>query len=217
MERKLRIFLIDDHAIVREGIAALIDTQRDMEVIGHASDGEMALRLLPSSKPDVVIMDISMPGMNGVQATAHIHELYPDIIVLALTRHSDANYARQIMQAGAQGYILKQAAARDLLVAIRTAATGGMYLDPTVAGRMMGIGTSQQASGAAPGQDLSERETEVIRRIAFGYSNKEIAAELNLSVKTVDTYKARAMEKLHLYSRTALVRYALEQGWLTNL
>jgi two-component system response regulator NreC len=177
----------------------------------------MALRLLPSSKPDVVIMDISMPGMNGVQATAHIHELYPDIIVLALTRHSDANYARQIMQAGAQGYILKQAAARDLLVAIRTAATGGMYLDPTVAGRMMGIGTSQQASGAAPGQDLSERETEVIRRIAFGYSNKEIAAELNLSVKTVDTYKARAMEKLHLYSRTALVRYALEQGWLTNL
>lgn len=217
MERKLRIFLIDDHAIVREGIAALIDTQRDMEVIGHASDGETALRLLPSSKPDVVIMDISMPGMNGVQATAHIHESYPDIIVLALTRHSDANYARQIMQAGAQGYILKQAAARDLLVAIRTAATGGMYLDPTVAGRMMGIGTSQQASGAAPGQDLSERETEVIRRIAFGYSNKEIAAELNLNVKTVDTYKARAMEKLHLYSRTALVRYALEQGWLTNL
>jgi DNA-binding NarL/FixJ family response regulator len=160
-------------------------------------------------------MDISMPGMNGIQLTTRIHEMCPNTLVLALTRHTDSTYAQQIIQAGAQGYLLKQAAAKDLIVAIHTLAQGGVYLDSAVASRLLNNG-SRQKSGAATEQALSERETEVIRMIALGYSNKEIAAELNLSIKTIDTYKARAQEKLQLYTRAALVRYALERGWLGN-
>ena len=215
MEHKLKVFLVDDHAIVREGVASLIATQSDMEVVGQAGDGETAMQFIQSCVPDVVIMDISMPKFNGMQATAQLHDMCPDTVVLALTRHTDVNYARQIMQAGARGYVLKQAAAKDLIVAIRTVAAGGVYLDPTIGGRMLDTGMQRQASGAVQ-EALSEREAEVVRLIAYGYSNKEIAAQLAISVKTVDTYKARAMEKLQLFSRTALVRYALEQGWMNQ-
>ncbi len=213
MEHKLNIFLVDDHEIVREGIASLISIQTDMEVVGQASDGETAFQQIQSCAPDIVIMDVSMPNMNGIQATTHIHKVCPDAAVVALTRHSDAGYARQMLHAGARGYVLKQAAARDLIAAIRTVATGGVYLDATIAGRVVPNGDGHTLAGGVR-EELSERETEVVRLIAYGYSNKEIASQLAISVKTVDTYKARAMEKLQLFSRTALVRYALEQGWM---
>lgn len=214
MEQKLKIFLIDDHEIVREGIASLISTQLDMNVVGQASKGEAALQQLQHCMPDIIIMDVSMPDMNGIQTTTHIHKTCPDIAVVALTRHSDVGYARQMMQAGARGYVLKQAAAKDLIAAIRTVAAGGVYLDPTVAARIIDGGTDNQKVINGVREDLSEREAEVVRLIAYGYSNKEIASQLTISVKTVDTYKARAMEKLQLFSRTALVRYALDQGWM---
>jgi len=212
---KLRIFLADDHVVVREGLKALINAQPDMIVIGEAGDGQTAWQQAQVCQPDIVIMDISMPGLNGVQATAQLKQACPAIKVLALSVHDDTSYLRQLLAAGACGYILKHAAAEDLIQAIRMVAAGGVYLDPALVGHVVaGYVRVPMTTSALLGADLSERETEVARRIAQGYSNKEIATQLTLSVKTVETYRARAMEKLGIDSRSALVRYALEHGWL---
>lgn len=160
-------------------------------------------------------MDISMPSLNGVQATAALKRACPDMKVLALSVHDDTSYLRQLLTAGVSGYILKHAAADDLIQAIRLVAAGGVYLDPALAGHVVaGYVRVPARASALLGTELSERETEVVQRIAEGYTNKEIAAQLKLSVKTVETYRARALEKLGLESRAALVRYALEHGWL---
>lgn len=212
---KLQIFLADDHTVVREGLKALINSQPDMLVIGEAGDGETAWQQARDSQPDVVIMDITMPGLNGVLATTRLKRACPQIKVLALSVHDDTSYLRQLLTAGASGYVLKHAAADDLIQAIRIVAAGGTYLDPTLAGHV--VARYVQVPGVASallGTELSERETEVVQQIAHGYSNKEIAARLSLSVKTVETYRARAMEKLGIASRAELVRYALEHGWL---
>ena len=212
---KLRIFLADDHVVVREGLKALINAQTDMIVIGEASDGQTAWQQAQACQPDVVIMDISMPGLNGVQATAQLKQACPAIKVLALSVHDDTSYLRQLLAAGACGYILKHAAAEDLIQAIRMIAAGGVYLDPALVGHVVaGYVRVPMTTSALLGADLSERETEVAQRIAQGYSNKEIATQLTLSVKTVETYRARAMEKLGIASRAELVRYALEHDWL---
>lgn len=212
---QLKIFLADDHVVVREGLKALINAQPDMIVIGEAGDGETAWQQAQECQPDVVIMDITMPVLNGVQATAQLKRACPMIKILALSVHEDTSYLRQLLTAGASGYILKHAAADDLIRAIRMVATGGVYLDAALAGHVVaGYVRVPAAASALQGTDLSERETEVVQRIAQGYSNKEIATQLTLSVKTVETYRARAMEKLGLDSRAALVRYALEHGWL---
>ncbi len=212
---KLQIFLADDHTVVREGLKALINRQPDMLVIGEAGDGETAWQQARDSQPDVVIMDITMPGLNGVLATTRLKRACPQIQVLALSVHDDTSYLRQLLTAGASGYVLKHAAADDLIQAIRIVAAGGTYLDPALAGHV--VARYVQVPGVASallGTELSERETEVVQQIAHGYSNKEIAAQLTLSVKTVETYRARAMEKLGIASRAELVRYALEHGWL---
>ena len=212
---KLQIFLADDHMVVREGLKTLINGQPDMLVIGEAGDGETAWQQARECQPDVVIMDVTMPGLNGVLATTRLKHACPHIKVLALSVHDDTSYLRQLLTAGAAGYVLKHAAADDLIQAIRIVAAGGIYLDPALAGHV--VARYVQVPGVASallGTDLSERETEVVQRIAHGYSNKEIAAQLNLSVKTVETYRARAMEKLGIDSRAELVRYALEHGWL---
>jgi DNA-binding NarL/FixJ family response regulator len=215
MTKKLQIFLADDHVVVREGLKALINAQPDMLVIGEAGDGQAAWQQARECQPDVVIMDITMPELNGVQATEQLKRACPDVKVLALSVHEDTSYLRQLLAAGAAGYILKHAAADDLIQAIRMVAAGGVYLDPTLAGHVVARYVRVPAvASALLGTDLSERETEVVQRIAQGYSNKEIGAQLNLSVKTVETYRARAMDKLGLESRAALVRYALERGWL---
>ncbi|MEZ4870065.1 MAG: response regulator transcription factor [Caldilineaceae bacterium] len=212
---KLRILLADDHTILREGLKLLIDAQPDMAVVAQADSGEAAVQQAQSCRPDVIIMDVAMPEMGGAEATAAIKELLPDVRVLALTRHSDPGYLRRLFQAGATGYVLKKTAADELINAIRSVATGGVYVDPALAANVVEHLSAETISvPAADGKVLSPREAEVLRLIAWGQSNKEIAAALGLSVKTIEYYKANATEKLGLPSRTAIVRYALAQGWL---
>lgn len=214
---KLQIFLADDHAVVREGLKAMINAQPDMIVIGEAGDGQTALQQARECQPDIVIMDITMPELNGVEATVQLKRACPDIKVLTLSVHEDTSYLRQLLAAGAAGYILKHAAADDLIQAIRVVAAGVVYLDPALAGSVVARYVRVPAmTSALLGAALSEREIEVVQGIAQGYSNKEIATQLNLSVKTVETYRARAMDKLGIESRSALVRYALEHGWLRS-
>jgi DNA-binding NarL/FixJ family response regulator len=213
----LRILLADDHAIVRQGVKALIASQADMEVIGEADDGASALLKAVELLPDVVVIDLSMPRLNGTQATEQIKQACPGVKVLALTVHEDRGYLRRILEAGASGYALKQAPAEQLYRAIRLVAAGGIYLDPALAGKVVGTLVREDSIRKALQVDnLSERETEVVRLIAKGYSNKEIAAQLAINAKTVETYKTRSLEKLDLRSRADLVRYALQRGWLQD-
>jgi len=211
----IRIVLADDHSVVRAGLRALIEAQPDMEVVGEAGDGDVALTQVEAAQPDLVVMDLSMPKLNGLEATEQLRELAPVARVLILSIHEDVTYLRRALEAGATGYVLKRGATETLISAIRAVGRVEVYLDPalgaTLAERVVG------GNGRAPGQAaaLSEREGGVLRLIAEGYSNKEIAARLDLSVKTVETYKARAMEKLSLSSRVDIVRYANEQGWLS--
>ena len=210
---KLRVFLADDHAVVREGLKALVNAQPAMAVVGEAADGLSACAQVALLAPDVVVMDVSMPGLSGSQATARLRLECPAVRVLALTVHEDKGYLRQLLAAGAAGYVLKRAAPEELIQAIRAVAAGGVYLDPGMAGKVLG-GFVRQAAADGVGAELSEREAEVARQTAAGHSNKEVAARLDLSVKTVETYRARAMEKLGLRGRADLVRYAVQQGWL---
>jgi two-component system, NarL family, response regulator NreC len=215
MMQKLKVFLADDHIVLREGLALLIDAQLDMQVVGQAGDGRSVLQQTLECEPNVVVMDVSMPGANGAQVTAQLRESCPNVYVVALTRHGEPGYVRQMLAAGASGYVLKQAAATEIIDAIRSVATGKTYLDSSLAGRLVhNFVRGQAPTGEVLESDLSARETDVVRLTAYGYSNKEIAAQLGISVKTVDTYKMRAMEKLGLHSRAALVRYALQRGWL---
>jgi two-component system, NarL family, response regulator NreC len=210
---KLRVFLADDHAIVREGLKALINNQPDIEVVGEASDGRETVRAASACAPDIVVMDLSMPHLNGVQATGELRRSCPSARVLALSVHEETSYFRTMLEAGASGYVLKRSAADVLVTAIRAVAAGEVYLDPSLSGRIVSAFTSRPESGGPP-TDLSDREADVLRLIATGYSNKEIGAQLGISVKTVETYKARAMHKLDLDGRVAIVRYAAMQGWL---
>jgi DNA-binding NarL/FixJ family response regulator len=212
--KKLRIFLAEDHTVVREGLKLLVNTQADMEVIGEAGDGRTALQKAKDLQPDVVVMDVAMPELSGDQAAQQLKQAIPEIKILALSVHEDKSYLHRLLQAGASGYVLKRAAAEELINAIRVVAEGGVYLDPSLASKFVN-GFLQNPARNSPGREnaLSTREDEVIRQIAEGYSNKEIAADLDISVKTVETYKARAMEKLGLHSRAEIVRFALQSGW----
>lgn len=211
----IRVLLADDHAIVREGLKSLINSHEGMTVIGEVADGEAAVRLTDELNPDVVVVDISMPGLNGAEVTSRLRVADPDRKVLVLTVHEDKGYLRQLLTAGAAGYVLKRAAASELVQAIRTVAAGGTYLDPALASSVVDDFVRpipQEASTL----ELSEREAEVLRLIALGYSNKEIAGRMKLSVKTVETYKSRSLEKLHIRSRVDIVRYAAQRGWLES-
>jgi two-component system, NarL family, response regulator NreC len=211
----ITVFLVDDHMVVREGLKTLINAQADMNVIGEAGDGETAWHEIQICRPDVVIMDISMPGVNGIEATERLKQSSPEVKVLVLSVHDDTSYLRQMLAVGAAGYILKHTAADALIQAIRIVAAGGLYLEPSLAEHVVGRYVRRPAVVTELlGAELSEREREVVQRVVQGYSNKDIASQLNLSVKTVETYRARALEKLGLTSRAALVRYALERGWL---
>ena len=215
--RKLRVLLADDHVTVRHGLKLLIDSEPDMTVVAEASDGASAVQRALDLKPDVVVMDISMPGMNGLVATRALKEKQPQAAIITLTRHGDDAYLQELLRAGVSGYVLKQSAPAELLQAIRAAAAGGQYLDSTLTARVTAgflgrEGRRPSRSSAA----LSDRESEVLRLIASGYSNKEIAARLALSVKTVEAHKANAMRKLDLNGRIDIVKYAVLQGWLDN-
>jgi two-component system response regulator NreC len=214
---KLRILLAEDHETIRDGLKLLVGSQPDMEVVGEAADGRVAVQLARQSLPDVAVMDVSMPELNGLQATKKLKQQCPQVKVLALTRHTDSGYLQQLLQAGASGYVLKQSKSEELLRAIRAVAAGQTYLDPAITEKVVGgfIG-GRGARGASAEASLTEREEEVLRLIALGYINKEVAARLSVSVKTVEAHKARGMEKMGMKSRVDLVRYAMLQGWLQD-
>jgi DNA-binding NarL/FixJ family response regulator len=211
----LRILIADDHATVRQGLKLLIDSQADMGVIGEAADGNAVLQQAAALKPDVVVMDISMPGMNGLVATRSLKRAQPHVSIIALTRHDDDTYLDELLRAGASGYVLKQSAPMEFLKAIRAVAAGGIYLDPAMTSRVAdGLLGGKADVASQPGATLTERESEVLRLIAVGHSNKEIAAQLKISAKTVEVHKANAMRKLGLIGRVDIVRYGVLQGWL---
>jgi DNA-binding NarL/FixJ family response regulator len=214
---KIRILLADDHAVVREGLKTLIRAQRDMTVVGEADDGQSAVQLAAELKPDVVVIDVSMPNMNGAMAAQQLKKNQPDIKIIALTVHEDRSYLERLLGAGASGYVLKRAAPQDLIKALRAVAAGGIYLDPQVAGTVVEsfVGGRRTVKPLSTGQ-LTERETGVAKLVARGYTNKEISTQLGVSVKTVETHKAHCMEKLRLRSRAELVRYACDRGWLQS-
>jgi two-component system, NarL family, response regulator NreC len=210
-----RVLLADDHVTVRHGLKLLIDSQPDMKVIAEASDGETAVQQALALRPDVVVMDISMPGLNGLMATRRLKQLQPDAAVVTLTRHSDDAYLQELLRAGVSGYVLKQSAPAELLQAIRVAAAGGQYLDSTLTPRITaGFLRGDRKRTSQPAAPPTDRELDVLRLIAAGYSNKEIAAQMSLSVKTVEAHKANAMRKLGLTGRIDIVKYAVLQGWL---
>jgi DNA-binding NarL/FixJ family response regulator len=213
---KLRILLADDHKMLRDGLRLLIDSQPDMRVVGEAATGKEALMRARETRPDIVVMDLSMPELNGLQATEQLIAEAPGTKVIALTAHEDECYLSQLCKAGASGFVLKRSAGDELLHAIGEVAKGGFYFEPSLAGKALARQRSAGAARALDSATLSDREKEVLIRIAWGYSNKEIAAQLGLSVKTVETYKVRVGEKLRLRSRTEMVQYAVRQGWLSN-
>jgi DNA-binding NarL/FixJ family response regulator len=213
----IRILLADDHETVRQGLRLLLERQADMQVIAEAGDGQAAIQRSEEFRPDVVVMDITMPGMNGLQATRQLRTTVPNVAVVVLSRHKDSAYVQELLHAGAQAYVLKQSASAELIRAVRAAAAGQQYLDANIAHELTGE-YLRRHTGRSPKQpSLSERELDVLRLMAWGLSNKEIAARLDLSIKTIEVHKANAMRKLNLHGRVDIVRYALLQGWLQEM
>ena len=212
---RLRIVLGDDHAIVRQGLKLLIDGQPDMIVVGEGSDGASVLELARALEPDIVVMDISMPAMNGLVATRTLKRRQPEVAIVALTRHEEETYVQELLRAGASGYVLKQSPPPELLKAVRAVAAGGIYLDPAISSRVAdGLLDGRVARRPVSGAAITERESEVLRFVAIGHSNKDIAERLAISVKTVEIHKANAMRKLGLAGRVDVIRYGALRGWL---
>ena len=213
---KLRVLLADDHAMMREGLAVLVNGQADMEVVAQAGNGREAVRLATTSAPDVAVLDVSMPDMDGIEATKEIVAKCPRVHVLALTRHGEPGYVRRLLHAGVHGYLVKKSAAEELIKAIRVVARGETYVEPSLASALLqrSFHGPRAAENAPDREPLSVREEDVLRSIAWGRSNKETAAEFDLSIKTVESYKASACQKLKLRSRADIVRYAVMRGWL---
>ncbi len=213
---KIRLLLVDDHEIVRAGLRMLFLAEADMEIAGEAGSGAEALQVVGELQPDVVIMDVAMPGMSGIEATRRIKAISPDTVVLALTMHEDEQYFFEMLNAGASGYIPKRAAPDDLVSAIRVVSQGNVFLHSTLAKFLMRDVLDQAPSEATPPvEDLTPREREVLTYIAEGGTNREIARDLVISVKTVDRHRENIMRKLNLHSRIELVKYAIEKGLIS--
>jgi DNA-binding NarL/FixJ family response regulator len=210
---RIRVALADDHPVVLEGVKTLLKSLPNVELVGLAHTGASALEVIAEQAPDIAIIDISMPDISGIELTRQLAERCPDVKVIALTVHESRAYVQPLLKAGARGYLLKRSAADELTRAIRAVSDGGVYLDPAIAEKAL-----SPHSGSAPdgveGEDLSAREEDVLRLIAQGLSNKEVAARLGVSVKTAETYKSRAVEKKALRSRADIVRYGAKRGWL---
>lgn len=209
MQRKIRILLADDHALVRQGFRMLLSSEEAFEVIGEATNGKEAVDLCSELKPDVVVMDVTMHELNGIEATRRIIEFLPRTRILALSMHKDSVYVREILRAGASGYLLKDAMESDLIAAVRAVARGEGYLSPGVSESVL---TDYRRHVTDPIDLLSSREREVLQLIAEGKTNKEIATLLNLSVYTIDAHRGKVMEKLNLHSTGELVRFAVRKG-----
>lgn len=218
MNAMTRIVLADDHPVVLNGLRNLIRAEDDLDLVGEASSGLAALKVIRELRPDVAVVDISMPELNGIMLSRRIAEEMPSIRLLVLTLHEDRAYLTQALEAGVLGYVLKRSAAENLVQAIRAVVIGGRYVDPAIADRMFDPSPKRAGrlrDGAACG--LTDREAEVLRLVALGFTNKEIACQLMVGVKSVETYKARGGEKLGLKTRAELVRYASAQGWLAGI
>ncbi len=216
---KIRVLLADDHAVLRAGLKLLLSAQPDIEVVGEAADGGEAMAKARALRPDVILMDLTMPGIGGSEATGRIKDENPGIKVLVLTVHDDPSYLRQLLMAGASGYVVKKSADADLLSAIRAAHRGEVFLDSSLAGGL--VDEVIRPRGPRRPRDayetLSDREREVLKWVARGHTNQEIAEKLFLSVKTIETYRARLAEKLGLRGRAELVRFAMERGLLHHI
>jgi DNA-binding NarL/FixJ family response regulator len=216
MSDELRILLVDDHAILRAGLRALLDAEADMRVVGEAGTGEEAIDLLAHVKPDIVVMDITMPGMGGVEATRRMMETEEPPYVLILTMHGEEEHLLSVLEAGGAGFVRKSSADEDLIKAIRTVAADQVFLYPAAAKLLLnGYRVQQDTSGDDPLDPLSERERQVLAMTAEGFSSTEIGHKLFISPKTVDTYRSRIMDKLELHHRSELVRFALRTGLLS--
>jgi DNA-binding NarL/FixJ family response regulator len=212
----IRVLLADDHRILRAGLKLLIGEQPDITVIGEADSGQSTIALAECLRPDVIVMDISMPGMNGLEATQQLSALLPEAAVLTLTRHSEDGYVQALLAAGAKGYVLKQSAADELLRAIRAVAAGRVYLDPAVTEQALVTAPSRETARRVRKRVLSRREEEVLRLIARGLLNKEVAAQLDISIKTAEAHRATALAKLGMANRVDIINYALLRGWLSD-
>ncbi len=214
---KAKVLLVDDHTVVRQGLKALLALEPDVEVIGEAENGREAIKCLEELNPDVVLMDISMPGLNGIEATRQIRQQYPHIKVVVLSMHANEEYVFQVLQAGASGYVLKQSDSMEVLTAIQAALSGGSFMSPPIS-RAVIDNYVRRAEARGKGNALkllTPREREVLQLLAEGLPNRDIAKQLNISVKTVETHRSNMMSKLNVKSKTELIKYALRKGWAT--
>ena len=215
---KIHILLVDDHTILRAGLKMMLNAQPDMDVVGEAHEGRQAIQEVQRLRPDIVLMDITMPDMNGIEATRQIKKILPDVKVLVLTMHENDEYVFQALRAGAAGYILKEAADTDLISALRVVQNGNFYLSPTAQSVMVGDYLQRVHAGEEKDSysSLTEREREILKLVAEGYTNNQMAERLVISPKTVDTHRTHIMDKLNLHSRAELVKYAMRRGILED-
>jgi DNA-binding NarL/FixJ family response regulator len=210
---RIRVLIADDHAIVREGVRALLNLSEDIEVVGEAANGQEAIEAARALSPDVILMDIAMPGLGGLEATLEIRKENPAAKILVLTQYEDREYIRRFLKAGVSGYVLKKSAGSDLTATIRAVNRGGLVLDPEVAREALREQSSAASSGSSDVYEtLTDREKQVLKLVAEGRSNKEVAELLDISVKTAMSHREHIMQKLDLHSRTELIRFALQKG-----
>jgi DNA-binding NarL/FixJ family response regulator len=214
---KTRIVLADDHPIVLTGLRNLIESEPDFAVVGEATSGPEALKVIRDARPDIAIIDISMPGMSGIVLTRRLSEEAKDVKILMLTLHEDRAYLRQALDAGASGYVVKRSAAANLVSAVRSVIAGGIYIDPAIVNRVLSRSPAGNRVPMPEVRDLTDRETEVLKLSSLGLTNKEISHRIGVGVKSVETFKSRGLAKLEIQSRADLLRYASQVGWLADI
>jgi DNA-binding NarL/FixJ family response regulator len=217
MKATTRIVLADDHPIILTGLRNLIELEFDFAVIGEATSGPEALKVIRDTRPDIAIVDISMPGMSGIVLTRRLSEEAQEIKVLMLTLHEDRAYLRQALDAGARGYVVKRSAAANLISAVRSVIAGGIYIDPAIVNRVLSRSPASSHISTPEIRDLTDRETEVLKLSSRGLTNKEISHRIDVGVKSVETFKSRGLAKLEIQSRADLLRYASQVGWLEDI